>query len=128
MRKFIIVITALLTLHGCVTPMIPLPPPLVDKMSLTVVDKSAGLVRFNYKPDDEYSGAFFYVFNRTTKNGIIQQANEDGSLTSQTFKVEQDQELSIWAQRSTDEVTSDDVNVRVDFNDPKGRYLVEVDR
>lgn len=117
MRRIIITIAVALLVTGCVTPMIPLPPPDSRLMSLTIPDKSKGVVTFGYQKDSRFNAAYFYIFNESTGKGVIQQANADGSLTSDPFVVKEGHFLSIWVKRATGEERSDIVNLVVDYSD-----------
>jgi hypothetical protein len=75
------VLAALLGLASCITPSIPIPPPSPDRMEFEV-DITAGTSTFSYPPEDNYSDAVVYVFNRTVGEGIITTANADGSISA----------------------------------------------
>ena len=118
MRRFIIAIVAVVLVAGCVTPMIPLPPPDSKLMSLTITDKTKGLVMFNYLPDSEFNGAYFFIFNENSGRGVIKQASKDGSLTSDPFTVKEGELLSVWVKRAVSEERSDIVTLIVDYSAP----------
>ena len=119
MRRLIIAIAAFLLITGCVTPMIPLPPPDSRLMSLTIKDKSTGVATFKYEKDSRFNGAYFYVFNESTGKGVIQQSNPDGSLESDPLTVKEGNYLSVWVKRASGEERSDIVNLVVDYSDPR---------
>lgn len=68
-------------LGGCVTPSIPIPPPDPAKMTFdVVVDGGQSQAVFAYAPEDNYSGATVFIFNRELGVGIIETARADGSV------------------------------------------------
>lgn len=121
MRRIIVAIAVAMLVTGCVTPMIPLPPPDSRFMSLTIADKSKGVATFNYKPDkpNPFNGAYFFIFNENTGNGVIKQADEDGTVSTGSFAVKEGQYLSIWVKRAVSDERSDIVNLVVDYSVPR---------
>lgn len=67
------------TVDGCVTPSIPIPPPDPAKMTFQVFPQT-GTASFAYPPEQNYIGAVVYVFNRDSGRGIIETAHDDGSV------------------------------------------------
>jgi hypothetical protein len=72
-----------LSLAGCVTPSIPIPPPDPAMMTFSVTTDPNGLITsasLTYPPTDNYKGGVAYVFNRTLGHGSIDLVNPDGSV------------------------------------------------
>jgi hypothetical protein len=67
-----------LTIAGCITPSIPIPPPDPDQMMFEL--QAGGVATFSYSPDGAYDGATVYVFNRVKGVGVIDTARADGSV------------------------------------------------
>lgn len=121
MRKAIVFIGIVTMLvGGCVTPLIPLPPPEPARMSLTIQTGPYTQAYFNYDAHPSLAGAFFFVFNRSTGKGVIQQAAMDGSLTtSQTIVVNDKDHISVWVKRAASEERSNIVRMIVDLSQPR---------
>lgn len=70
-----------LTLAGCITPSIPIPPPDPSNMvfHLTTVDGSTSAT-MTYPPDDLYKGGIAFVRDEASGLGSIQNVNPDGSV------------------------------------------------
>jgi hypothetical protein len=66
-------------LSGCLTPSVPVPPPLPEKISFEV-DADAGQARFSYREEPNFADAVVYVFNRDQGVGVITTAEPDGSV------------------------------------------------
>jgi hypothetical protein len=75
-RGWILVLA--LTVAGCITPSIPIPPPDPDQMTFEI--QAGGVATFSYSPDGAYEGATVYVFNRAKGVGVIDTARADGSV------------------------------------------------
>lgn len=68
---------------ACVTPSVPLPPPLLD--SLSFVSPSAGMVVMKGLATQRHANVRFYVYNTSKGDGAIAQAAADGSFTTDPF-------------------------------------------
>jgi len=88
-------------------------------MSLSITDKTKGVATFKYEKHSVFNGAYFFIFNESTGKGVIQQAEVDGSVTSDPFVVKDGQSLSVWVKRAASEERSDIVNLVVDYSKPK---------
>jgi hypothetical protein len=77
-------LTALVSLWGCVTPSVPLPPPDLPALTFSS-DTTPGLVVITGKPSQRHANARFYVFDFTTGDGVITKAAGDGSFSSMPF-------------------------------------------
>ncbi|MCB9557575.1 MAG: hypothetical protein H6707_15815 [Deltaproteobacteria bacterium] len=69
-------------LVGCNTPQIPLPPPLIDAIRLSVVDATQHLVVIEGKADTVTGRAIVRVRNQSTGFGVFAPANSDGSFVT----------------------------------------------
>lgn len=120
MRRIIAIAVAIMLVTGCVTPMIPLPPPDSKYMSLSIADETKGVAHFLYSPpvgDTSHSGAYFYVLNESTGKGIIQQADATGAVkASDPITVADGHRISVWAKRAVSEERSDIANLVVDYS------------
>ncbi len=86
MRRLVVI--ALFSLVGCVTPSIPIPPPDPSQMMVTITppdSTSTGTGVLSYPPNDQYNAGTAYVFNDTVGSGVIQRIDADGSFTTQPF-------------------------------------------
>jgi hypothetical protein len=70
---------------ACVTPSVPLPPPLISSLSFAS-GPSAGTVVMQGAPTSLHANVRFYVYNRSKGDGAIAQAAADGSFTTDPFK------------------------------------------
>lgn len=83
-----LVVIALVSLAGCVTPSIPIPPPDPSEMTVTIMppdSNAAGTGVLSYPPNDQYNAGTAYVFNDTIGSGVIQRISDDGSFMTQPF-------------------------------------------
>jgi hypothetical protein len=105
-------VLALATLGAaCITPSIPIPPPDPERMQFDV-DLQLGTGTFSYPPDDNYSRAFVYVFNRDQEEGVITVANDDGSVDpTDPFPVDSGDDILI-SFETDEQVVSTCVTVR----------------
>jgi len=118
--------SVMLLCWGCVTPVIPLPPPDPANLALTPnsCDASAGTIKF--KGNDKVASAHSYVFiwNTATsvKKGIVRYSNDKGGFAEVTdFPASDGHELWIWTKAALhEENKSDTVAVTVDCSMQKG--------
>jgi hypothetical protein len=74
-------IVVFLGLTGCITPSIPIPPPVPALMMFTLTgDPGARSASFSYPADDNYVDSVVFVYNRERGVGIIEDAKPDGSV------------------------------------------------
>jgi hypothetical protein len=85
-RLRILVATTLLALgtFACVTPSVPLPPPLISSLSFATAP-IAGYVVMKGDPTSRHANVRFYVYNLSKGDGAIAQAASDGSFTTDPF-------------------------------------------
>lgn len=103
----------LVALNGCVTPVIPLPPPEPRLMALDQTKKEIVLAG---DPSSAHAGALIFVFNQRTGMGTITQASPtDGRFVTQPIKVEDGDRMDIWAARFAEDDPSSIRCKKVDF-------------
>lgn len=100
---------------GCVTPVIPLPPPDPKKMLLKDVDPKTETVTIEGLAGATFAGAYVFLLNRDTGLGVIHQAETDGSFLVTGFKAKDGSVLDIWTKQAPNEETSDVISVIVDY-------------
>jgi hypothetical protein len=76
--------TLLAGLFACVTPSVPLPPPLISSLSFATAP-AAGQVVMQGAATSRHANVRFYVYNRSKGDGAIAQAAADGSFTTVPF-------------------------------------------
>jgi hypothetical protein len=76
--------TLLAGLFACVTPSVPLPPPLLSSLAFSTAP-TAGQVVMQGAPTSRHANVRFYVYNRSKGDGAIAQAGADGSFTTVAF-------------------------------------------
>jgi hypothetical protein len=81
------VAAALLALGGlaCLTPSVPLPPPLLSSLSFQRSADVVGAVIIQGMATPRHANVRFYIFNRSRNDGVIAGAAADGSFTSGPF-------------------------------------------
>jgi len=83
-RCFRLTLLCVLAFGGCNTPSVPIPPPQLPALHFAS-GPSAGLVVMEGSPSSPHAGARFYVFDRTSADGVIATAAADGSFTTSPF-------------------------------------------
>jgi hypothetical protein len=76
--------TLLAGLFACVTPSVPLPPPLISSLSFAAAP-APGQVVVQGAPTARHANVRFYVYNRSKGDGAIAQAAADGSFKTVPF-------------------------------------------
>jgi hypothetical protein len=69
---------------ACVTPSVPLPPPLLSSLQFTTA-ATPGFVEMKGAPTSRHANVRFYIYNISKGDGAIAQAAADGSFTSDPF-------------------------------------------
>ncbi|MEJ7603796.1 MAG: hypothetical protein WKG01_38275 [Kofleriaceae bacterium] len=119
MRRLVLLI-GLAVVGGCITPSIPIPPPDPARM-LFEVDGIGGPVStavFSYPANVNYQGALVFVFNRDRGIGVIQQANDDGSVSpTAPLAAAIDEQVVVTFQRD-DQTVSTCIRLRNGNQDP----------
>src|SRR4051812_41208824 len=81
MRRLLTIGFLGVSLAGCVTPSIPIPPPDPAKMTFTLMGVAGEQTpSFTYEADLNYADSTVFVFNRIKGAAIITTANADGSV------------------------------------------------
>jgi len=108
---------AAMILAGCVTPVIPIPPPIFElerqDLTQTVVVKSG-------QASGQHANALIYFLNLTTGEGVITQADEYGKYRSAALKAIEGQQLELWAARFADDSPSSIICFVLDQKSPTG--------
>jgi hypothetical protein len=84
---------------ACVTPVIPLPPPNIREMGLTVTDPVNHLITVSGPTLDSSQPTAHYVFivNESNGRGVITLSKDDGSFTTDPFEARDGDTLRLWA-------------------------------
>ena len=108
---------------GCVTPVIPLPPPDTDNMMLAdnSCDTTNKTIRFQGLPSVTQSGMYVFILNELSAKGTILLANGQGGFSEvKDFPAEDGQKLLIWVKATPyEENKSDTVAVTLDCGKTK---------
>jgi hypothetical protein len=95
---------------GCVTPVIPLPPPKPGDLTLDITDPAKNLVTIAGKAAAYYKGAYIFILNLTTGHGVIVPASvDDGSFESDPFEAKDGNRIDLWAKHAPDDEEGSDV-------------------
>lgn len=109
--------------QGCVTPVIPLPPPDTDYMELLSCDTTNKTV--NFKADTKFTapGNFVFLFNSNLAKGIITQADGFGGFAEiKGFPAENGHQILVWVKAAVhEENKSDTITVTVDCSKKNGK-------
>ncbi len=123
----LIIIAALLagvTVGGCVTPVIPLPPPDTDNMVLLSCDSAAGTISFKGDPGVTSGPALFlYLLNLSTNSGIILQTDHAGGFPAVTsFPAADGAQMHVWTRNAPySQESSAPTSITVDCTRNKGK-------
>lgn len=88
------ILLAALALPDCNTPIIPLPPPSIDAMSMELVDAATNQVKISGKSVN-LIGATVYVINLSDGFGTIAKADADGAFTTHSFTAKDQEWINI---------------------------------
>ena len=103
MTRLLVSILLLAGLAGCVTPVIPLPPPRPESYTVALsTDKDGITISGTEQPD-----ALVFAFNIDKRTGVIGQANENGIFTTPALPASDGNKLSFWSSRGTEEASSE---------------------
>ncbi len=109
---------------GCVTPVIPLPPPVTDNMYLVHCDASKKTISFGGNADVTSDGFYLFIWNtnQLANTGIIIQARGYGGFpVLKDFPAVDGDQLWVWAKSALhEENQSDTVAVNLDCGKTKG--------
>jgi hypothetical protein len=104
-RAAALVLAALLA-GACVTPQIPLPPPDIELMGVTVADPQREEIELSAPANDRTRGALVIVRNERTGDGVVTTAAADGSFRTIPFAAAEGDRLNMFYKRA--EEYSDD--------------------
>jgi hypothetical protein len=82
--RLVLATTLLAGVFACVTPSVPLPPPLISSLSFAMAP-TAGQVVMQGAATSRHANVRFYVYNRSKGDGAIAEAAADGSFTTVPF-------------------------------------------
>lgn len=97
---------ALIAAGACVTPQIPLPPPDISIMGVTVADPDREEIELSAPANDRTRGALVIVVNARTGDGVVTTAGADGSFRTIPFVAAEGDRLGMFYKRA--EEYSDD--------------------
>lgn len=106
--RCILLVALIFGISGCVTPVIPLPPPCPDCMSLNVVDQQQSLISIS-GIDPALPDALIFVFNQRTGDGVITRTSPMGEYASEPFEAIVGDRLDTWATRWTEDLPSSSI-------------------
>lgn len=104
-------------LSACVAPVLPIPPPSLDRMQLEL-DAAAGtaVLKGTYEP-----GYLLFAYNNQNGKGVVVRADEvDGSYTSDPFAVSDGDRIDIWGARYAEGTRSTYLCVEIDASSSRG--------
>jgi len=97
----------LATMEGCVSPVIPIPPPDPADLSFTITGPSQNQIVLKGAPDPERRGQLVFVLNQRTSSGLIGLASEsDGSFQLPPLEAQDKDRLNLWTSTGVDDPTS----------------------
>jgi hypothetical protein len=109
--------------QGCVTPVIPLPPPLTDSLELASCDTTNKTISFKAEPKFTAPGNYVFLFNNNLAKGIITQADGNGGFAEiKSFPAEDGHQILVWVKAAVhEENKSDTITVTVDCSKKTGK-------
>lgn len=118
--RLLLLLGAALTLAACVTPVIPLPPPKVEDLSLAVSDPQNNLVVVSGKASSMYADAFVVLYNVRTNSGVVTKASSvDGRFSTPPLKALDGDPVDLWVKWSDSEEASTTLKLKVDYKNSK---------
>jgi hypothetical protein len=118
MRRFMLAVL-ILGLSGCVTPVIPLPPP-VYELEIDSTTQSVVMKNRDPKGDGRYANALIYFYNVRSGEGVIAQADSSGKYRTAPVQFSDLDRFELWGARFADDSPSSIVCVTMDKGEPKG--------
>ena len=101
---------------GCVTPVIPLPPPRVEGLGMTVKDAAKQQIVVNGQANSTYANAYVTVFNTRLGWGVVTRTDsKDGSFTTPEFTAADGDLLDMWVKWNDAEETTSTLKLQVDY-------------
>lgn len=105
-------------LSGCVTPVIPLPPPKIDRIDLELSASGKEIV-LRGKADPNLSGAWIFAVNSNARQGVMREAEADGSFVMDPLPAADGDRINLWAAPTYFEATGDVSCGKVDLASKK---------
>jgi len=109
-RRTILATGLAILLAGCVTPVIPLPPPLIEDLSFEVkqsTDPGASVVEIKGAPNRNLSGAWVFIVNERGGKGVMTNAGGDGAFAAEPLPAQDKDRILLWAAPSFYDATGD---------------------
>jgi hypothetical protein len=100
---------------GCVTPVIPLPPPAPKKLTQDLTTGEGSLEGVASEP-----GTLVYVFNSSTGTGVIATADSQNRFVTQKMAMADEDHLELWGSRFSEDSPSSIRCITVDSTVPQG--------
>ncbi len=116
MIRTLSVLCVVLALAGCVTPVIPLPPPKLGDLSFTLTSTGTDqVVQLKGLPNVNHGGAWIFVVNVRDGRGVMKEAADDGSFTTEPLRAQDKDRIHVWAAHTYYEATGDVTCGLLDF-------------
>jgi hypothetical protein len=120
LRNFLIISLLLGMGHsflGCATPVIPLPPPPLDRINFSILDPSQKSIVIRGTLGSEFRGLYVFLLNQRTRSGSISQADlSEGSFESNPLEAEDKDEFLIWASKEVEDPPGESACFELDFS------------
>lgn len=97
MFRLAVILLPMAGLLGCNTPQIPLPPPVIEDLSFTLVDESQHLGRLAGSGENtpHMAGATVRAINLRDGYGVMAPAAADGSFETRPFELRHDDDVQL---------------------------------
>ncbi|MDX2088215.1 MAG: hypothetical protein SFX73_10200 [Kofleriaceae bacterium] len=104
----LVVVGLMMSIAGCITPSIPIPPPDPAMMTFELQGEAGNHVAiFEYPPNVNYEGSIVFVYNRDRGVGVIEAARPDGSVgPTAPVRAELDEQMVVTFQREDQTVST----------------------
>jgi len=108
MRNVLTALCIAAFLHGCITPVVPLPPPEIRDVVFTITDPAKNLITFRSVTDSPlFANSYIFLFNHKTMKGAITLADNNGHYTFEPMEARDGDQLDLWSARTAFEEPSD---------------------
>jgi hypothetical protein len=104
-------------LGGCVTPVIPLPPPRFEDLSFALSGTDGVVIKGAVNAN--LSGSWVFVVNSRAGRGAMVNAADDGSFETDPISAQDRDKIHLWAAPSYYEATGDVTCMILDFKSGK---------
>ena len=115
MRLAVRCVALIFFLAGCVTPVIPLPPPSPKRLTQDLTTGEGSLEGTASEP-----GTLAYVFNSRTGTGVIATADAQNRFVTPKMAMADDDHLELWGSRFSEDSPSSIRCITVDSTDSRG--------